>query len=101
LRAGDLERMVATHRRAPFGPHPDDLCRLLYFLRAHGTDGKYVIIALPGGQGWRLARVTGRRSDGSLTVEAEVYHSLADAEHAAFTARLRQLAWLDRTGETT
>jgi hypothetical protein len=70
------------------------VARVLSFLRAQETIGKYVIVAIPGEGGWRLAKVTGRREEGSIEPEPEVFHSVEDAEHAAFTARLREVGLL-------
>jgi len=90
LATADLTRLIETHRQNPFGPHPDELARVLNVFRAAETEGKYVIVRLPGEEGWRLARVTGRRDEGSVAVEDAVYGSVGEAEHAAFVARLRE-----------
>jgi hypothetical protein len=88
----DVAQLVKAHRQAPFGPHADDLARVLYFLRARDTVGKYVIVAVSNG--WRLAKVTGQRTEGSIELEPEVYPSVEEAEHAAFTSRLHEIGLL-------
>jgi hypothetical protein len=88
LAQADIASLIATHRRNPLGPHPDELARVLNVFRAAETQGKHVIVRLPGEEGWRLAKVTGRRSEGSVAVEDGLYGSVEDAEHAVFLARL-------------
>ena len=68
LGTADMARLVQTHRQNPFGPHPDELARVLNVFRAAETEGKYVIVRLRGEEGWRLAKVTGRRRDGSVAI---------------------------------
>lgn len=99
LAENDVARLIEDHRHAPFGPHADDLARVLYFLRARETVGKHVIVAVTGGTGWQLAKVTGLRAEGSLAVESEVYQSVEDAEHAAFISRLREIGLLTDADE--
>ena len=95
LAEADLPRLIELHRRTPFGPHPDELARILNFFRASGTEGKQVIVRLPREDGWHLARVTGQRDEGSVAVEDTLYASVEEAEHAAFLARLREAGLLD------
>jgi hypothetical protein len=90
LRACDVEELVATHRRSPFGPHPDELARVLNVFRAADTAGKLVIVRLPGEDGWRIGRITGRREEGSVDLDDGLHASVAEAEHAVFVARLRE-----------
>lgn len=97
----DVARLIEAHRHAPFGPHADHLARVLYFMRARETVGKYVIVAVPGGAGWQLAKVTGVRSEGSIDIEPEVYGSVEEAEHAAFKARLREIGLLAGSDESS
>jgi hypothetical protein len=91
----DLAGLMETHRQNPFGPHPDELARVLNVFRAAETEGKYVIVRLPDEDGWRLAKVTGRRAEGSVALEDGVYGSVDEAEHAAFVSRLRESGLLD------
>lgn len=100
LSDGDVQRLVDVHRRAPFGPHPDDLARVLNIFRAQATTGKYLIIALPGELGYRLAKVSGKREQGSIELEPDMYRSIEDAEHAVFVARMRESGLGDGTGAT-
>ena len=87
----DVDRLVAEHREHPFGPHSDELSRILNFVRQAPTKGKLVIVALPIGAGWRLGTITGVRSEGSVHVHDERYDSVAEAEHAALLKRLKYL----------
>jgi hypothetical protein len=97
----DLARLIETHRQHPFGAHPDELARVLNVFRAAETEGKYVIVRLPGEEGWRLAKVTGRRDEGSVAIEDVVYGSVDEAEHAAFVSRLREAGLVDATRATS
>ena len=92
LSKADLARLIETHRQNPFGPHPDELARVLNVFRAADTQGKCVIVRLPDEEGWRLAKVTGRRAEGSVAVEEIVHGSVEEAEHAAFVLRARDEA---------
>jgi hypothetical protein len=97
----DLARLIETHRKNPFGPHPDELARVLNVFRAAETEGKYVIVRLPDEDGWRLAKLTGRRDEGSVAIEDVVYGSVEEAEHAAFVSRLREARLVDATKATS
>src|ERR1700727_309193 len=94
----DIESLVATHAANPFGPHPDELARVLNVFRAQGTRGKDVILSLPDEEGWRGATITGRRQEGSVTVAEERYDSLGEAEHAIFLRRLRASGLVPQPG---
>jgi branched-chain amino acid transport system permease protein len=89
LAQSDVDALVATHAANPFGPHPDELARVLNVFRAQGTRGKDVILSLPDEAGWRVATITGRREEGSVTVTEERFESIEEAEHAIFLRRLR------------
>ena len=97
----DVAWLIETHQRNPFGPHPDELARVLNVFRAAETEGKYVVVRLPDEEGWRLAKVTGRRDEGSIAVEDVVYDSVGQAEHAAFVSRLRESGLLGPTAATS
>lgn len=101
LGAADLAWLIETHRQNPFGPHPDELARVLNVFRAVETEGKYVIVRLPDEEGWRLAKVTGRRDQGSIAIEDVVYSSVGEAEHAAFVSRLVESGLLGPTEATS
>ncbi len=97
LGRADLAWLIETHRQNPFGPHPDELARVLNVFRAADTEGKYVIVRLADEEGWRLAKVTGQRDEGAVAIEDVVYGSVDEAEHAAFVSRLRELGLLGST----
>lgn len=98
LAGSDVRKLADVHRRAPFGPHPDDLARVLNIFRGEATLGKYLIMALPGESGYRLAKITGKREDGSVAMEPHLYRTIEDAEHAVFVARIRECGLDDGTG---
>ena len=45
LAQSDIDALIATHAANPFGPHPDELARVLNVFRAQGTRGKDVVSA--------------------------------------------------------
>jgi hypothetical protein len=97
LAHSDIDALVATHAANPFGPHPDELARILNVFRAQGTRGKDVILSLPN-EGWRVATITGRGEEGSVSVTQERYDSVEEAEHAIFLRRLRALGLAPQPG---
>jgi hypothetical protein len=98
LARSDIDALVATHAANPFGPHPDELARVLNVFRAYGTRGKDVILSLPDEEGWRVATITGRGGEGSVSVTEERYDSIGDAEHAIFVRRLRASGLVPQPG---
>jgi hypothetical protein len=98
LAQSDIDALVATHAANPFGPHPDELARVLNVFRAQGTRGKDVILSLPDEEGWRVATITGLRAEGSVSVTEERYDSIGEAEHAIFLRRLRALGLAPQPG---
>ena len=98
LAQSDIDALVATHAANPFGPHPDELARILNVFRAQGTRGKDVILSLPNEEGWRVATITGRGEEGSVSVTEERYDSIEEAEHAIFLRRLRAVGLTPQPG---
>jgi hypothetical protein len=94
----DVDRLVEIHASRPRGPHPDELARILNIFRARDTHGKALILSLPGEAGWRIAEITGRREEGSVSVGEQLYDSIEDAEHAVFLARMRACGLLRPSG---
>jgi hypothetical protein len=87
-----LETLIAEHRRRPFGPHSDELGRLLSYFRGADLPGKYVIFGLDGDAGWVLGRLNLPREEGSIELDTTtVYASCEEAEHAVFLARVESL----------
>lgn len=72
--------MVEEHRRAPLGPHGDDLQRVLNYLGLFGIDGK--LITEDDGESWFVCRVVGfpavrvERLAGPLDSEAQALHEV-------------------------
>ena len=92
LLAHELDPLIDEHRRRPFGPHSDELARLLSYFRGAEVVGKYVIFGLDGNAGWVLARISRPREEGSLELDtATVYACVEDAEHAVLLARVEAL----------
>jgi branched-chain amino acid transport system permease protein len=92
LLALDLEALIAEHRRQPFGPHSDQLARLLSYFRGAEIAGKHVIFGLDGNTGWVIGRITRPRDEGSLELDTTTVHpSVEEAEHAVFVVRVEAL----------
>ncbi len=92
LLALPLESLLAEHRRRPFGPHGDELARLLSYFRGAEIAGKYVIFGLDGNAGWVLGRIGRPRAEGSVELDmSTVYTSCEEAEHAVLLARVQAL----------
>lgn len=99
LSQGDLRRLAAEHRARPFGPHGDELARLLAVLRAAETDGKLALFAVEPMRRWIVVRMRSTPMCGRVEpVSEQVYDSLDDAEHAVF--RLRLAAFVVREAAT-
>jgi hypothetical protein len=96
-----IKQLIDIHRDAPFGPHPDALARVLNIFRSQETVGKYLIMALPGEAGYRLAKITGDREKGSVTLETNAYQTIGDAEHAVFVIRVHEFGRGAGPEETT
>ena len=92
----DLDALVEEHRRLPYGPHSDELARLLTYFRRAETAGKYVIYD-DDPAGWRIGRLKDRGDEPRIDLDtASVYASSALAQQAVLEARVRSLARPDR-----
>ena len=92
LRSLPLDSLIAEHRERPFGPHSDELGRLLSYFRGEEVAGKCVIFGLDGNTGWVLGRIARPREEGRLEIDTStVYPSVQDAEHAVLVARVQTL----------
>lgn len=94
----DIDALVEEHRKLPFGPHSDELARLLTYFRGAETAGKYVVYSESDEEGWVIGRIARRGELPRIDLDrATVYESSALAQHAVFEARVE---WLrDRLGE--
>ena len=87
----DLDALVEEHRRLPYGPHSDELARLLTYFRRAETAGKYVIYD-DDPAGWRIGRLKERGDEPRIDLDtASVYASSALAQQAVLEARVRSL----------
>jgi hypothetical protein len=88
----DLQPLLEEHRKLPYGPHSDELARLLTYFRRSGTEGKYVVYSHSDVEGWLIGRLDGR--DGRPRIDfdtAHVYPSSELAQQAVLEARLADL----------
>jgi len=88
----DLGALLEEHRQLPYGPHGDDLGRLLTYFRRAGTEGKYVIYSTSDGDGWQIGRLNARAERPRIELDPTVYPSSALAQQAVLEARVQSLS---------
>lgn len=91
--------LVEEFRRAPRGPHGEELQKLLHRMRWAGdsvTDGgRYVLIVKTPGTEWVLGRLPRERGKAIEVMGNRVFTSIAEAEWKVF-----KLRWEALTGAT-
>jgi hypothetical protein len=96
LRRHSAADLIAEHADRPFGPHSNELARVLNFVRAAEVIGKHVIIADHHDSSlWHIATLTGRRHEGGVQFIGRSCPSIQAAEHAIFLLRLEALGITD------
>lgn len=80
------DELLAEHEAAPFGPHSDELYRVLTYLRRRPPGDRHVIVMTEPHEEWTLARLT-RRGEPPELLGAR-YDTQEAAEHAVFEKRL-------------
>jgi hypothetical protein len=88
----DLQALLEEHRKLPYGPHSDELARLLTYFRRADTDGKHVVYSQTDSEGWVIGRLDGQ--DGRPRIDfdtTKVYPSSDLAQQAVLEARLENL----------
>ena len=88
----DLGALLEEHRQLPYGPHGDDLGRLLTYFRKAGTEGKYVIYSRSDGEGWQIGRLDASAGRPRIALDPELYASSALAQQAVLEARVESLS---------
>lgn len=87
--------LVEEFRRAPRGPHSDELQKLLHRMRWSGVGQRYVLVTLEPNRRWMLGRLPGRRDAPVETFPNRIFTDLAAAEWAVFVLR-----WEALTGQS-
>lgn len=87
----DLARQF---RDNPFGPHGQELQKVLKLLRWDAFDNRIIAIQIERGGPWTLARATGRKGTPLVVYEGAEFPTLAEAQWAIFRAR-----WREHTGQ--
>jgi len=88
----DLDVLLEEHRHLPYGPHSDQLARLLTYFQRADNAGKYVIYSQADDEGWLIGRLNNRYEQPRIYLEtATVYGSSALAQHAVLEARVENL----------
>ncbi len=88
----DLDALAEEHRRLPYGPHSDELTRLLTYFRSAATQGKDVVYSEGDEDGWVIGRLTSRGARPRIDLDtSRIYSSSALAQHAVFEARIERL----------
>ncbi|WP_051581262.1 hypothetical protein [Pseudonocardia acaciae] len=85
------DEVIAEHAANPSGPHGDNLQRVLRYLRRAPVEGKYVIVAVRPWAEYRIAALTGVRGEPPRVLDDGPYATEADAMHAVFLRRVREL----------
>lgn len=88
----DLDALLEEHRQLPYGPHSDELGRLLTYFRRADTAGKYVIFSRGGSEGWQIGRLDPHADRPRIDLDPMVYASSALAQQAVLEARVQGLS---------
>jgi hypothetical protein len=92
MRALATDDLLEEHARAPFGPHGPRLHQLATYFRLHPAAGKYALVHTPDGKGFAIRRLAGaRHTVPGSPVTDDIFATRAEAEHAVFRLRLRDL----------
>jgi hypothetical protein len=91
LCSGDLDALVEEHRSHPYGPHSDELARLLTYFRQADTAGKYVVYSGGDEDKWVIGRLTRRGEQPRIDLGTTAYASSALAQQAVLEARVEAL----------
>lgn len=83
--------LIAEHRENPFGPHGDDLQRVIAFLGRRDTAGSEVIVMDRPHEEWVIARVAAEWG-GGFELTDERFETQRAAQHAVFLRRLAAFA---------
>jgi hypothetical protein len=87
----DLDALLEEHRSLPYGPHSDELARLLTYFRRAKTPGKHVIYS-EDDAGWVIGRLNQHDDDPRIDLDnSAVYASSALAQQAVLEARVETL----------
>lgn len=83
--------LAAEFRRAPRGPHSDELQRVLHRMRWQSPGGRHALVAIEPGRRWMLARIPAGRDEPIETFPDTVFTDTAEAEWLVFRLRWREL----------
>jgi hypothetical protein len=87
--------LAAEFRRAPRGPHSDELQRVLHRMRWQSPGGRHALVAVEPGRRWMLARIPAHRDEPLETFPNTVFTDIAEAEWLVFRLRWRELTGQD------
>jgi len=96
------DELIAEHRKAPFGPHSDDLYRVLTYLRRQVFgEERFILVLTKPHEEWALAKVSGEKAEtpNIRLVPDERYDTQEEAEHAVFLKRIEILKEQYSTGD--
>ena len=86
--------LAREFNRNPWGPHSDELQRILNVMRAAPVAGKHVILMSGPYRRWSVVRLTGVRGEAPERIEGLSFDNPEDAERAVF-----KLRWEAQTGQ--
>jgi hypothetical protein len=79
--------LVEEFRRAPKGPHSDELQKVLHRMRWRGEARRYCALVLEPGRKWMLGRLPAVRGQPIERFSDATFTSLADVEWEVFCRR--------------
>lgn len=83
--------LVEEFRRAPRGPHSDELQKVLHRMRWAGEARRYCAVVLEPGRRWVLGRLGARRGQPVETFPDQIFATTADIEWEVFCRRWEAL----------
>lgn len=85
--------LIEEHRRAPLGPHSDDLARVLNYFRRGEMPDKYAILQDGPPEAWTYSvmALSGEPGKPPRVVDDKTYATRDEAYHAVFLLRVNDL----------
>lgn len=93
------DELIEEHRQNPFGPHSDDLYRLLTFLRKMEwhpeapwrDEERYIVIMVEPYSKWAIGKNPQERGEPPYMVDEKRFDTQEEIEHEVFLRRLKKL----------
>jgi branched-chain amino acid transport system permease protein len=95
IRALITDELIAEHEATPFGPHSDDLQRVMNFFRRQPQPGKYILVAVKPWEEYRIGTLSGQRGAVVKLLDDEPFANEETALHGIFLKRVADLRAAD------